>query len=84
MCQIMCAQVATMFEWSTMEVKEQGAHVRTRRTPQEKTVDRMIAQMFPSQNIMTLIAIVFRDMDINYKQLDPSQASLLQVEPPDI
>jgi hypothetical protein len=68
----MCAQVATMFEWSTMEVKEQGAHVRTRRTPQEKTVDRMIAQMFPSQNIMTLIAIVFRDMDINYKQLDPS------------
>jgi hypothetical protein len=40
-------------------------------------VDRMISQMFPSQNIMTLIAIVFRDMDINYKQLDPSQALLL-------
>jgi hypothetical protein len=44
----------------------------------------MISQMFPAQNIMTLIAILFRDMEINYKQLDPAQASLLQVEPPEI
>lgn len=67
MCSLMCSQIVTMFEWSTLEVSEQGTHMRTRRTPQEKSVDKMLALMFPSQHIKTLIDIVFRDMELSYR-----------------
>ena len=32
MCALMCSQ-CSLFMWSTMEVKQQGQHARTRRTP---------------------------------------------------
>jgi len=50
-----------------MEVKEKGKHQRTRRSPQEKCLDLQISSLFPVQNILTFIEIVFRDMNLAYK-----------------
>lgn len=47
-CNLICAQSANMFRWSQVLVRQQGAHARTRRHPQEKVVDRQISLLFPA------------------------------------
>lgn len=81
MCQLMCRQSASLFIWSDMPVKQQGQHARTRRSPQEKVIDQQISMLFPSQNILAFIAIVFRDMDIAYKLFDEEQSAVVPKEP---
>ena len=65
-CQMM-SQQCSLFRWSAVEVKQAGSHARTRRTPQEKILDLHISMLFPTQSILTFIAIIFRDMMLSYK-----------------
>lgn len=78
-CALLCSQ-CSLFQMSKMEVRQAGQHSRTRRTPQEKCLDFMISQLFPPQNIMTLIDIIFRDMSISYKVFEQSSVLVIGEE----
>lgn len=43
-------------------------------------LDKQISLLFPSQNILTFIAIIFRDMDIAYKVFDETASSTIPKE----